>query len=86
VTGLLVAPGNPTAVSGAILRLLNDGDLCRRLADAGHERVVERFSFGRLINSLESLYRGLPEPLEGICGQPQSFHTLAASFANQVHE
>jgi L-malate glycosyltransferase len=88
VTGLLVAPGNPTAISAAILRLLNDQDLCRRLADAGHERVVERFSFGRLINSLESLYRGSLEALPGICGQPQSFHSLAASasFANQVNE
>jgi hypothetical protein len=41
--------------------LLNDQELRNRLADAGYKHVVERFSFDRLINSLETLYQQGPE-------------------------
>ena len=57
VTGLLVPPADPSALSAAILRLLSDHELRNCLADAGHKHVVERFSFQRLINSLEALYQ-----------------------------
>jgi len=38
-TGLLVDPSDPTAVAGAITRLLLDRDLARRLGAAGAERA-----------------------------------------------
>ena len=56
ITGLLVPPADPSALSATILRLLNDQELRNRLADAGHKHVIERFSFERLIGSLEALY------------------------------
>jgi glycosyltransferase involved in cell wall biosynthesis len=62
VTGLLVSPADPRALSAAILQLLNDKELRRRLADAGQTFVVERFSFERLISSLEALYAESPKP------------------------
>jgi L-malate glycosyltransferase len=61
VTGLLVPPANPSALSAAILRLLNEHEVRNRLADAGHTHLVEHFSFGRLTNSLEALYRQHPQ-------------------------
>lgn len=61
VTGLLVPPADPLALSAAILRLLNDQGLRHRLADAGHKHVIEHFSFERLISSLEALYTESPE-------------------------
>lgn len=49
VDGLLVEPGNPEEIAGAILRLLGDDVLARRLGVAGRERVKERFSINRLL-------------------------------------
>jgi phosphatidylinositol alpha-1,6-mannosyltransferase len=44
VSGILVDPEDPGAVSEAMTRLLRDPDLRRRMARAGRERVVSRFS------------------------------------------
>lgn len=56
VTGLLVPPGDPAALSAAMLRLLKNQELRNGLAEAGHKRIAQRFSFERLISSLEALY------------------------------
>jgi phosphatidylinositol alpha-1,6-mannosyltransferase len=40
-TGLLVDPTDERAVADAVVRLLSDGDLARRLGEAGHERARE---------------------------------------------
>jgi glycosyltransferase involved in cell wall biosynthesis len=42
-TGLLVAPGDPAALAGALSRLVEDPALRRRLGAAGRERVRARF-------------------------------------------
>ncbi len=41
--GLLVPPGNPTAMAGAITRLLNDAELADRLGKAAQATVAQRF-------------------------------------------
>jgi len=61
VTGLLVPPADPAALSAAILRVLKDQGLRERLAEAGHSLVAERFSFERLTSSLEGLYGKAPQ-------------------------
>lgn len=76
VTGLLVPPSNPAALSGAILRLLNNQDLRKQIAAAGHKRVVERFSFDRLIDSLDALYMRNPIPRSVICTHKQRIVAL----------
>ena len=43
-TGLLVPPRDPDALAAALRRVLADEDLRRRLGEAGHQRVRERFS------------------------------------------
>lgn len=52
VTGLLVQEGDIEALAGAIGRLADSPDLCRRLGEAGHEKVRTRFEAGMVTKSL----------------------------------
>jgi glycosyltransferase involved in cell wall biosynthesis len=47
-TGLLVAPGDPAALAGAVRRLVEDPALRRRLGAAGRERVRARFDLNAM--------------------------------------
>jgi glycosyltransferase involved in cell wall biosynthesis len=57
-TGLLVPPGDRTALAEAIGRLLGDPELRRRLGRAGAERVRRDFDSRRTIGVIENLLRG----------------------------
>jgi glycosyltransferase involved in cell wall biosynthesis len=64
-TGLLVPPGDPGALAAAIGRLFDDPALRTRLAAAGRERVLERFTWracaeGTLAQYYEELNRQPP--------------------------
>src|SRR6185312_4832206 len=45
VTGLLVPPGDPSALAAAIGRALDDPDLRDRLGAAGRQRVLDKFTW-----------------------------------------
>lgn len=55
--GLLVSPGEPRDLAGAVVRLLGDSDLIRRLGRAGRETVVAEFDATTEATKLESIFR-----------------------------
>lgn len=55
-TGLLVPPGDPQELAAAILQLLREPELGRRLARAGREWVAMRFSQEQQIQKTQELY------------------------------
>jgi phosphatidylinositol alpha-mannosyltransferase len=58
VHALLVPPGDPKALAAALIRVLEDGSLRRRLVDAGDARANE-FSMDRLAERYLDLYAGV---------------------------
>lgn len=61
VTGLLVPPGEPTALAGAIVSLLRDQALASRLGLAGRKLVEERFTVSRAVDEVARFYATLLE-------------------------
>jgi glycosyltransferase involved in cell wall biosynthesis len=57
-SGLLVPPEEPQAMAGAMVRLLTDMSLRRRLTAGAHERVRNEFDNRRLIGKLGALFEG----------------------------
>jgi len=60
-TGLLVAPGDPAGLAGAVLRLFSDPDLGRRLVDNGRAWVRRECSRDTMSARTEALYERLHE-------------------------
>jgi glycosyltransferase involved in cell wall biosynthesis len=56
-TGLMVRPGDPTALAAALERALGDAALRERLAVAGRARVVDRFTWLRTAEGISHEYR-----------------------------
>jgi glycosyltransferase involved in cell wall biosynthesis len=59
VTGLLVPPNDPSALAGAIGRLLSDPRMARRLGVAARRRVEEDYSREVMVRRFEAFYRRL---------------------------
>jgi len=55
-TGVLVEPRDHAAMARAILRLLKDPDLRRRMGDAGLARVREQFTVDRMVAETAAVY------------------------------
>jgi glycosyltransferase involved in cell wall biosynthesis len=56
-TGLLVAPRDPTALAGAIARVVQDRALAQQLGHAGRRRAREHFSADSMVRAVEREYR-----------------------------
>lgn len=56
-TGILVSPGDVTAVARALVCLLRDPEEARRMGTAGRQRVAERFHSTRTLEAYRALYR-----------------------------
>jgi len=55
VEGMLLPYGDPEAISSAILRLLEDQGLARRMGDAARKKA-ERFCYDRLAKQMKQIY------------------------------
>lgn len=55
-SGLLVPPRDPQAMADAVLRLLRDPELARRMGAAASRRVEAEFTLPRMVGRLERLY------------------------------
>jgi len=62
VTGITVPPGDSDALRDALRRLLLDPELCRRMGEAGRQRVVERFTWRQTALRTAEVY-------EEVCGR-----------------
>ena len=57
VTGTLVSPGNIPALYRAILEKLENPDRAQALADAGREKVRQRFSWDQAAREMTEIYQ-----------------------------
>jgi glycosyltransferase involved in cell wall biosynthesis len=55
-TGLLVPPGDPAALGAAMLRVLSEPALAKRMGEAGRERAHKLFDARTATRSVEQLY------------------------------
>ena len=58
-TGLLVPPKNPEALAGAIIKILNDKDLAKKMGENGRRLVEERYTWKRVAEMTEKVYEGV---------------------------
>jgi glycosyltransferase involved in cell wall biosynthesis len=62
VTGLLIPPGYPQAISEAVLKLLGDPARRQRMGVAARAWVVEHYSNDRVLGLITAFYRSLLAP------------------------
>jgi glycosyltransferase involved in cell wall biosynthesis len=62
--GLTVPPGDPSALAGAMRRILTEPGLASSLAALARQRVLQSFSFGAMINAHARVYRDSMSPGE----------------------
>lgn len=60
-TGILVPPGDSKALAEAIITLLKDEDLARRMGEAGRRRIDSKFSARTMVEKTEKVYEELIE-------------------------
>lgn len=58
-TGYLVPSGDPEALSDALIKLLKNEDLAKKMGEAGRERVKEKFTIQKMIDKYETLFLSL---------------------------
>jgi glycosyltransferase involved in cell wall biosynthesis len=80
-TGLLVPPRDPSALAAAMLRLIDDRDLARRLGAAGRELVRNQFTIQQTVDGVDRVYRELAQE-RGITRPPIADPSQHAAHAS----
>ncbi len=57
VTGILVPPENCSTLAMAIMKLIKNPEIAKEMGIAGQKRIKTEFSFSKMINSYEKLYK-----------------------------
>ena len=55
-TGLLISPKNPTAISEALEKLIENAEERKRLGEALKEKVEQDFSLDKMVRETVALY------------------------------
>jgi glycosyltransferase involved in cell wall biosynthesis len=58
-TGILVEPASADAIADAIIKLVKDKELAKKMGQAGYERLTSLFLKERMLNSFDALYKKL---------------------------
>lgn len=61
ITGFLIPPNSPEILAEHIIQLLRNPDLARSMGEAGYQRLVDKYSLERMVNSYEDQYSSLLE-------------------------
>jgi glycosyltransferase involved in cell wall biosynthesis len=64
--GLLIDPDQPNEIADAIIRLLTDDDLAKRLGEAGRKRIQETFSIAALVAQNDAFYQNCLNRFRGV--------------------
>ena len=56
VTGLLIPPKNPDALTKVIIKLLKNKELARKMGEAGRKRAEEHFDINTMVNKTIQVY------------------------------
>ncbi|MGB9596698.1 MAG: glycosyltransferase family 4 protein [Candidatus Poribacteria bacterium] len=57
ITGILVPPKDPEAISKSLAKLLLDVNLAKKMGERGRERVKNFFSVERMVSEIENIYK-----------------------------
>jgi glycosyltransferase involved in cell wall biosynthesis len=82
VTGLLIPPGYPVAISEAVLQLLGDPELCCRMGEAARAWVLEHYVNGRVLGRTVRYYQSLLD--RNLSGGTTSRPTATDSALNPI--
>jgi len=55
-TGFLIPPGEPFALAEAMIRLLTDAELCRRMGENARRRIGEKFDANTMVAEIVAVY------------------------------
>lgn len=72
ITGFLIPPQNPIALSSRMDKLLSDGELRSRMGVNGHKRVMNEFSLAKMIFETKKIYLDLKKVKKRLMNQIHS--------------
>lgn len=64
--GILVEPGDPDGLKNAILKLLDDENLRKKLGSVARKKIVKSFSVNYMVNRTINLYQELVEEFKNV--------------------